>query len=456
MGMKKFALLAFLLLALPAMHAWQVQLNDPADGENITVSFSPISHDFIFSYVADPGDPATTDCTLYFDGLQQGSQPLSGAPPTSGVITVGGIGFGTHSWKVVCNEFGFGGPFNSPTFTYVVLQRNNTFYCDTRQVNAIWMLGGAGFVMLALLAALAFMIGEAIHEPRFTEWAKTEPYQIGLSAGILIVAVLFVQMLCSLDMGSLAKWTGQPLPNGASIDAGDSPFGSAVKYLEWGADNTLISVTAIRAQMGSYNQRATVSVYDTGGGIGAVGTSSSPYAGDYSISGVLGSLLNMNTVFLLSIYFQYYSLLLFSSGNGVFMMLLPIGFVLRCVPGMRGVGGAVASLAIALYFFYPLMLAIFGLTLPPIFQNYDAGSTIGSLGNVQSFELNLEGSWSNALWRNPPSIGSTPLFFQVTVFNFLRAVFFPTAGILLIAMLARDLSKLFGEEIDATKLVQMV
>lgn len=456
-------MLAALLLLASSANAATVLLQSPADNTNVTKTFAPTSETFIFSYVADPGDPPRMDCTLYFDGAPSGTLNLHSA--TSGVITLNNIAFGTHSWMVECGGFAAAsGPFYSPKYTYIVTQRSSNFYCNTSGITATLLMGGAGFLGLLLIAALAYMAGEALHEPRFTEWAKTEPGEVAMSVVLLMVAVLFVQVLCSIDMWEFAKWTGQESGPSASrvIAQGDSPFSAAVKYLTWGARETQITMTAIRAQMGAYNQQATLSEFTSSGGLGAIGESSSPNAGDYSLSGVLGSLLNMNTMFLLAIYFQYYSLLLFSSGNGVFMALLPLGFVLRCVPTMRGVGGAVASLALALYLMYPLMLAIYSLVLPPIYTNYDAGVMLGSptnpmsLGDVQAHELSIEGNWLNALWRTPPQIGNMGLFFQLTVFNFLRAVFFPTAGLLLIAALARELSKLFGDEIDASRLVQMI
>ncbi len=337
-------------------------------------------------------------------------------------------------------------------------------YCDAAGINNVLLIGGAGFLGLVVLAALAYMAGEAVHEPRFTEWAKSEPFQIALSVIMLIVAVWMMQLLCSLDMWEFVKWTSQSCMPGASgcaniVAQGNTPADAAMKYLAWGARHTQITMTAIRAQMGSYNMAATVSEFSSSGGLGAIGTSSSPNAGDYSLSGVLGSLLNLNTVFLLSIYFQYYSMLLFSSENGVFMALLPLGFVLRSVPMMRGVGGAVAALAIALYFFYPLMLAMLAVTIPPVISGMDTqilGKDAASVGAIQAYEYTIEGSWVDSLYRDPPNIGNMGAFFQLTVFNFLRAVFFPTAGILLIAALARELSKTFGDEIDASKLVQMI
>lgn len=224
-------------------------------------------------------------------------------------------------------------------------------FCDSTQFDILWQVGAAGGMLLAVCMALAYMIGSIIHEPRLTEWAKSQPQQMLLSMFFLIIIYGLVQMECNLPFGSLADTAGTKPIRG--VDNTTVAYSAAQRYLNWGAEETLVTLTAIRREMGAYNLMATVTEFDPdGGGLKSLvgqGESMQKNSGYYTLSGVLGSLLNMNTIFLLTIYFLYYSLMLFSSGSGLILVLVPIGFTLRHVPFFRGFGGALAGLGVALF-----------------------------------------------------------------------------------------------------------
>ncbi len=323
----------------------------------------------------------------------------------------------------------------------------------------------AGTLLMATLLALAYMIGEAMHEPRFTEWAKTEVPQLAVSAIMFVIIFLFINGLCTMSMSDFLAWSGLHVPD-YIVPAADLPslsaYNASFTYLRWGLWETETTITAIRAKMGALQIRATTNKYDTTlPPFGALGTSTSPFSGDYSVSGMHGTLLQLNTVFLLSLLLQYFSLALFSSGQGILLMLLPIGLVLRTVPFMRGFGGALVALAVSLYFVYPIMLSLLLLMLGQL-SGYDLSQRQGGLDMAGAirYENEIEGTPTKYSLPNAyPNIfrdDSPGDLYGVTAFNFLRAVLLPLAGLLVMAGLAKDISRLFGDEIDAGKLVQLV
>lgn len=322
---------------------------------------------------------------------------------------------------------------------------------------------GMGMLLLSMVIALAYMAGQAAHEPRLTEWAKSTVPQLGSSLLIFILVMFLVDIGCGMRIGEFANWAG--LSPGFSSETG---YTSAFGYLEWGADRTETAITFLRAKMGALNIRATTTTFESAFPLGSLGYSAYPNSGDYSISGVHATLLQLNTSFFLAIVFQYFSLLMFTSANGLMLLILPVGLTLRCLPFMRGFGGALVGLIVAIYLIYPFMLAVSYVMLSQVAPNYDVDYLLASgqgkftLQMAVDYENSIEGDIGggrNSYVHDDPQIlflDDTGRMFRFTAFNFVRAVLFPSIGLLVTAMMARDLSKLFGDEIDANKLIQMV
>jgi hypothetical protein len=284
------------------------------------------------------------------------------------------------------------------------------------------------------------------------------------------------------------RWTGTANP---ILGPGDTMMGASIKYLEWATLQTHLSVALIRYDMGAMNMRATASKFKNTGaiGLGANGYQDYAYSGDYTTNGSLSMILNMNTMFLLSTMFLYFSLLFFTYSGGLFIILVPIGLVLRLVPFMRGFGGALVALGVGLYVMYPMMLAMMGMVVPPLyegvgveasklvkmhvwhgtlyartFEAQQCGSDTAGIHNclqdVFGEEQAMTGNSIFDYYDRVPDVMNVDdklyAYYELTALNFLRTTLLPLAGLLVIGGFVRDLSAIFGEEVDTSKLVQLI
>ncbi|VVB56711.1 Uncharacterised protein [uncultured archaeon] len=352
-----------------------------------------------------------------------------------------------------------------------------------------------GIAWAGLFAFIAFiyMMGHAFNIPQFTEWAKTEIGQALLGVGLLVLIVWLLGLQCNLQIGEFAKWAGIALPGaagGPGIQPTDTMMNAAVKGLGWSMERTHLSISLMRYCLGILNIRATFSQSMTEvPGIGGVGFTLAPLSGDWTLMGSVQMLLNLNTTFMLALLFQYFSLAIFSSSSGLFLFLVPIGLILRCMPYLRGFGGALASIGIGFCILYPMYLALLGIMLPPLYTspalaNFDPHSVAGSVSSLVASEQGLTGTSIFSYFYSMPDVPDSsggilkatavedptkcgilgrcfytvnlaPLF-ELTALNFLAAVLLPSAGLLVIVSFVRDLSVIFGEEVEASKLMQMV
>ena len=232
--------------------------------------------------------------------------------------------------------------------------------------------------------------------------------------------------------------------------------------------------------------RATYSSYQTQfAGMGGNGFSFMPFGGDYTEMGSLGMLINLNSTFMLVLLFELFSLFFFSSSSGLFIFLVPLGLIFRSVPFLRGFGAALVAIGVGFYIFYPVLLGLTGVMLGPLYSNskmdssnvfsvsdaaqletrelgaHDAFNPDNSgLGGTSIFSYNPTDPYPGPLKPLTSGDKSSPVdlgvYFNLTALNFLRAVFIPTAGLIVTVSFVRDLAALMGEEVDASKLIAMI
>jgi hypothetical protein len=344
--------------------------------------------------------------------------------------------------------------------------------CDPDSMDGWNVYMAVGMTSLILVIALIYMIGNTLSIPQFTEWSKTEISQLFVSVLMFIIMIWFMNMMCGFGMGQFTKWvtgTTTAAVNPATsenyvIDDYMTPMEAAKGYLEWAIAQTQLTTVMIRYDMGALNVRSTLSGFESQGwGMSQNGISTAKHSGDYTIIGTENMLLNLNTSFLLSLLFQYISLLFFASANGLFIILIPLGLTIRSVPMLRGLGGAMIALGLGFYVMYPFMLAVLGVSLPILYEGADASNVGGKEGMgtlSQGWEAENELSKASVFEYadgEPPNpkfgIGT---FAVLTAQNFIRAMFLPSAGLILAAVFIRELSMIFGEELNVSKLVQMV
>lgn len=362
--------------------------------------------------------------------------------------------------------------------------------CDSGWLSRWLPLMAIAWAGLFAFIGFVYMLGTAFHVPQLLDWSKSEIGQAFLGVGLLIIILWLMNLQCGLQIGEFMKWGG--ISSAGTIQPTDTMREAAVKGLLDSMQQVHLSIALMRYELGIINIRATFtqSITDVPG-IGGTGFSLSPLAGDWTLMGSLQMLLNLNTTFMLALLFQYFSLAIFSASSGLFLFLVPIGLILRCMPYLRGFGGALAAIGVGFYILYPFYLALLGVMVPPLYPVEGSAADLSeapSLDVLVGREQAITGTSIFSYFYSMPEIPSktqakaledpadcpAPLnlfgwrvgkcfytvnlapLFQLTALNFLRAVLLPSAGILVIVLFVRDLSTLFGEEVDASKLIQMV
>ncbi|MFH1306237.1 MAG: hypothetical protein ABIH83_01090 [Candidatus Micrarchaeota archaeon] len=355
--------------------------------------------------------------------------------------------------------------------------------CSKKEINSLIVYSVAGFVAMIFIIAITFMLGNALHQPRFLDWSKMEAMQIVFSFVLFALIFIALQLQCNLNIVEFKNWLGG---QGGLALRGTTMMEAAQDYVEWSVGQTHLTLVMLRRDLGAINMRATYSNYDNQGlGLGMNGFSYAPYSGDYTTTGAMGMLMNLNTGFMLTNLFEYFSLAFFASSTGFLIFLVPIGFLLRSVPFLRGLGGGLVAIGVGFYIMYPIIFAMLAIALPPAITNdaskvfddrYCGGKDCGTGNNLQLKIDKVQADEESITGKNifsyfddhpNPKINTNPndeefprvdlaTFFRLTAINFIRTFFLPTVGLVITISIIRDMSGLLGDEVDATKLVQMV
>ena len=345
--------------------------------------------------------------------------------------------------------------------------------CNDEGMNELALLSFFALLAASLFVALAYMLGKAIESPRISTWCKTEVWQVFASAIIVVGIYAALTLFCvatPAQIGPIAlgleEGDYENVMQRSFGDGQDGMYDATQIYLENLASYAKGVVTAVRYNMGAYELRSGVQQYqcEVFCLLAGAGTSFAPKGGEASHISLLGNLLSISTIALLSILFQLF-LLLYIKG-GMFLVFLPLAIVVRSLPFMRGFGGAMIALVLALYMMYPVMLYVDGLVFPnaaaqimPALPNRIVGEQYISplLGSVQfgrsgenALERNAYAEWENR------ELDVVPDIIRLVAILFIAGVFAPALNFIVIAAVAREISRVLGEEVDISRLGQML
>ncbi|VVB58706.1 Uncharacterised protein [Candidatus Anstonella stagnisolia] len=322
----------------------------------------------------------------------------------------------------------------------------------------------------ALVVAAAYMMGKAVESPRITNWCKIEVWQMLATAAIVVGVYCALALFCISTPAQLLEFTGASARYDLGSFSGYEDFGiygASHIYLERLASYSKGVMTGIRYNIGVYELRSGIQEFECNAFclLASQGTSLAPHGGESSYISVLTSSLQVSTLVLLSVLFQLF--LLAYIQNGLFLFFLPVAIVVRSLPFMRGFGGALIALVVCLYILYPLMIYVDGVVfapaskeIAPLLKNRISpgdGSIYPLLGNVRN-----GGSAEDMLTQNAFSMGEgretddMPSLIMLTSLIFMAGVFAPALNFVVIAAAAREISRMFGEEIDISRLGQML
>ena len=162
--------------------------------------------------------------------------------------------------------------------------------------------------------------------------------------------------------------------------------------------------------------------------------------------------------------------------TGFVLFFLPLGIFLRAMPFLRTTGSLLMAVSLSFVFVYPLVLSVFYLDFkscnilrPDVGGGPDCPPPDGEAANVMAFSNeDLDGkvnAW-DALTSDPHAYndvfekglpGDQPFGVIKLAGNaFLIGVFIPTLALLSAAASVSYINRFLGEEIDLSRIVQMV
>lgn len=316
----------------------------------------------------------------------------------------------------------------------------NFFSLLTTQVYPITMIAGA---LAAILIGLSYAASQATSNPKLSVWARTEATQLVISAVFIIILLSTITSFCSFQTRDLNIFTN------ATSTISKPIYQGAEHYMKEAATYAHFAITETRYYMGVINVEEIYSKWQCPIwcflSIGGTGDSVSEKAGtSYFTSGFM-LLLNSSTMSFFSAFMHIFFLRYV--GSGLFLFLLPIGLITRSLPYLRGFGSIILSVLFVFYVIYPTILAVYYVSIPINIPE----------DRHNENDISVSGEWLSGTYSGPSvhaeDLSNAAAF---TIKAFFYAVFLPTAALLSSAAAATYVARLMGEEIDLSRIAQMV
>ncbi len=357
--------------------------------------------------------------------------------------------------------------------------------CGVIVSNEIFVLCALAGFLTAAIIALAYMIGNLLSNPKVTLWAKTESVQLFISIASVFIIIEVTNVFCAIDISALSGITGltTTLTSTNLFDAADA-------YLTATAAYTHDVLTIERYYLKGFDLllgRSRWACADSIFGVqlclfGGSGPSHAPYAWISSLSGafhiayqsvLFSYLFSLTSLFLL----QYIN-------HGLVLLFLPLGILFRSLPFFRSLGSLFIALVLAFMIVYPTVLSIFSLASDAFITGPNAYISDSLKCFIDPGEEHLESLVDDPMvgMFEPEFYDAEPDEFQVDfVFpesglsciygwngmmaktglmlaakGFLAGTFLPTLALLATIASVKYLSAQLGEEIDLSRIVQLI
>lgn len=363
-----------------------------------------------------------------------------------------------------------------------------------------------------VVIAVAYALGQVLSNPQFNVWAKTEIFQVFVTFFFVILVLFLSDSLCHFEYGSLAGLAPEEMnPLGASnpyayanpeILPEDNVINASGKYLANVANFIKTEMRAARSLYGVAEEASRYSRTPCMPAItfclyGTSGYTARPFSGMSSWVQVLGFSLYTDTASYLTVLIQM-GFLAFISGGGI-MSYLPLSIIFRSLPFMRQLGGGLLAICIALFLVYPGLLVAESLFWNPYQMIGDGWGTLSDAagGIDRGFEYVSGGDYAtgvaNALivggalsvidlaaaiaisvaggivsailaivsaasdqWTLSGFHDAVQVSLQASAISFLSATFLLSLNIIAIGASARELGRLLGQEVDLSRLMQVM
>jgi hypothetical protein len=329
------------------------------------------------------------------------------------------------------------------------------------------------------LIGLAYMAGTATNNAKLTLWSKTEAVQFVASIVSVFLIIISMNTFCAIKINEIAEVFDMPAA------AGDPDiYAAANGYLTDAAIYSHNALTVVRYHLEAYTTLSFFNAFMCDLATGRIGWGCLfGYSGDSQqpLGGYSVQTAAMNIFFNAAIIAHFMSLnfifILLFVYKGFVFLFLPLGVFMRSMPYMRSFGSLLVALAISFLLVYPFLLAVMYLMrnvlvdadtgytpLPVPMSGYDeeryddlvnggdmiAMSTMGE-SYVEHCYFSVDGcGWSGDSKENlPGAIGFASN-------AFVAAVFFPSVALLATIASVGYIARLYGDEIDLSRITQLV
>ncbi len=353
--------------------------------------------------------------------------------------------------------------------------------CGTDFLNfltsVIYPLAGYASVLTGIIIAIVFMIGEATSNPKLTVWSKTEIVQLFASIVSLLLLSSVFGFFCALDIKSVAELFGLNYPGPTTM------FNAAQSYLVGAATYSHNALTVIRYHLEGYSVLAAMGLFKctnlgsevvivlpflSGCGYGETGDNLSPFGGYAAMNGALTMIFN--SVLMSYLMSLNYLMILLYIYKGFAFFLFPIAIFIRSMPYMRGLGSILIAVAISFTIVYPFFLAIFDIMANDALFNrssphpYLSDPSLSEFLNENVYPetsgvgLSLGGAFDEDVVydRYFPNGDEAAEAIAFGGLAFITGFFLPSIALLAAIATTTYLARLFGEEIDLSRIMQMV
>ncbi len=361
--------------------------------------------------------------------------------------------------------------------------------------NSLFPIIAIASTFTTIIIALVYAFGEMTSNPKALVWAKTEIFQLFISAFFALVLVTSLATFCAIDVSgvySLFSSTSVSSTPSTIFDGAENYFVSSGSYI-----NNLTQ--SARYHLGGYFylQSFHQSFCDSGGfaerllicTFGSVSNYVGTYGGSvgYQVSRLpesgYGFVSSSVFVAFNSILFSHlsslnYALILRYLYSGLPLVLLPLGLFLRSMPFMRGIGATMISISFSFLVIYPLVLSLFNIDLSRggnsvlapcsptfVYVGEDINSKVtfadafdqdeGISNDI--FSIASDKTICGRAYSSSETVGDMPFEIAKTAGNaFILGVFIPSMALLAAVASIGYLNRFLGEEIDLSRIIQMV
>ncbi|MCK4319591.1 hypothetical protein KAW38_03410 [Candidatus Micrarchaeota archaeon] len=354
----------------------------------------------------------------------------------------------------------------------------------------VYTLSLFALVITSLVITIVYLFGQFLRNPKLLAWSKTEFFQIGVSVVLAILVLQLIGVSCWLESSQLQEVLGAE-----KSSTGKGVFEISQNYLKDIADYNHRTIQSIRYYGGSAEILSRYGRQLCEPGIficvfGPNGKNFSPFSGLSFVSQIMGVLLYSTTVSYLTVLAQLFFIT--ALNKGALLQYLPLALILRSMPFFRKLGGALIAIVISLFIIFPFLLTMESFFWNPstfgdpsksvydsefdldysIFQSFgeQLGDIMKNIKDIVGKIFDIDGK---DLLKEPADIFQKAIkidepndvtdistnyyeVFSYAASSFITSVFLFSFNILAIAASARALSRIIGEEVDLTRLIQII